>query len=161
MHLSLLRSPLGRALLAAIVALAAVVVVRQARDGAGEPPPPPIVAEAWSRPTPPGIDVTAVYLELHADGDDALVGVAVDPAFADAVGIHRNTIDDAGRSSMEHLERIELPAGETVALTPAGALHLMVEGLAVPLVDGDRFELTFTFVGAGEVPATVVVTAGR
>lgn len=156
--MSLLRSPIGRALLAAIIALVAVVVVRQARDGGG-PPPAVSVGAAWSRPTPPGIDVTAVYLELRATDGDTLVGVAVDPTLAAGADVHRNVIDAQGRSSMELVDRLELPPGETVALTPAGALHLMVEGLTEPLVDGDRFELTFTLARAGDIPATVVVTA--
>lgn len=155
--MTLLRSPIGRALLTALVAFAAMTVVRQVREP-DTPPSPVVIDDAWSRPTPPGVDVTAVYLELRAIDGDTLVGVAVDSAVAAAVGVHRNLVAADGQTSMEHVDRLELPAGATVALTPAGELHLMVEGLTRPLVEDDRFELTFTFAAAGDLAATVTVS---
>lgn len=155
--MTLLRSPIGRALLTALVAFAAMTVVRQVREP-DTPPSPVVIDDAWSRPTPPGVDVTAVYLELRAIDGDTLVGVAVDSAVAAAVGVHRNLVAADGQTSMEHVDRLTLPAGETVAMTPAGELHLMVEGLAAPLADGDHFDLIFTFATAGEIPTTVTVT---
>lgn len=154
--MTFLRGPMGRALVGAIVALLAVIVANQVRDE-----PAITVRAPWSRPTPPGVDVTAVYLELRSVVDDSLVGIGVDPAVARSASVHRNVVDAGGRVSMERVDQLALPAGERVVLAPAGALHLMVEGLADPLDDGDRFELVLSFARAGEISADVVVSADR
>jgi len=45
---------------------------------------------------------------------------------------------------MRRLERIEIPAGETLSLEPGG-LHLMLIGLKEDLQPGGQVDLTLTF----------------
>ncbi len=57
---------------------------------------------------------------------------------------------------MRQVERIALPAGETVALEPGG-YHVMLLDLAAPLEIGDTFELTLDFETAPDQVVTVEV----
>jgi copper(I)-binding protein len=59
-----------------------------------------------------------------------------------------------GMMTMRPVERIDVPAGETVALEPGG-YHVMLLDLAAPLEVGATVEVTLTFESAG----TQVVTA--
>ena len=107
-----------------------------------------VVSDAWSRPTPAGTTTNAVYMRLQADNDDALVAVSVDPSVASMAMAHETATDDE-MMSMDHAMAIELPADDEVAFEPGG-LHVMLEGLAAPLVDGDTFSLTLDFVQADD-----------
>ena len=57
---------------------------------------------------------------------------------------------------MRQVERIALPAGETVAPEPGG-YHVMLLDLAAPLEIGDTFELTLDFETAPDQVVTVEV----
>lgn len=114
-----------------------------------------VVSDAWSRPTPAGTTTSAVYMTLRADHDDALVAIAVDPAVASVAMAHETATDDE-MMSMDHAMAIELPADDDVEFEPGG-LHVMLEGLAAPLVDGDGFALTLDFVQADDVVVDVSV----
>ncbi len=74
------------------------------------------------------------------DEDDRLVAVRAD---FPKVQLH-TTIEEDGVARMMHLEAIEVPAGEIVALRPGG-YHVMFMGLG-----GDAFEV------GEEIPATLV-----
>jgi copper(I)-binding protein len=51
---------------------------------------------------------------------------------------------DGGVMKMKAIERLPLPAGQTVALKPGG-YHVMLMGLAQPLNAGDSIPVTLTF----------------
>jgi copper(I)-binding protein len=53
-----------------------------------------------------------------------------------------------GMMTMQPVDRIEVPAGETVSLEPGG-YHIMLLALADPLEVGATVELTLTFEVAG------------
>ena len=57
---------------------------------------------------------------------------------------------------MRQVDAVDIPAGETVAMGPGG-YHIMMMGLAKPLVEGQSFPLTLTFEHAGTVEATVTI----
>lgn len=84
----------------------------------------------------------AGYLTVTNTGTTADRLMAVEAAFP-RVMIHTTTMED-GVASMSHVEAVDIPAGETVALAPGG-FHVMFMGL-----DGDPFEVGET------VPATLV-----
>lgn len=175
------------------------------------------VADQWSRSTAPTQENGAVYMNLTAAADDALVGASVDASIAAVVEIHETVpaseagpdampmggsmeeeesmegdstittammddstttamMDDSSTTAMggegddmggegggmaegmvmQPVERIELPAGETVSLEPGG-YHIMLLQLAEPLVAGDTFDVTLTFENAPEQTVTVEV----
>jgi len=59
---------------------------------------------------------------------------------------------------MRAVEGIEVPAGKRVVLAPKGT-HIMLMGLAKPLVAGESFPLELRFAKAGELGVTVIVRA--
>jgi hypothetical protein len=116
------------------------------------------VADAWVRPST-GLDVpSAAYLTI-ANGtaqDDALLSVST-PA-ARSPEIHQTSADESGMMAMHPVDRIEVPAGQTVKLQPGG-FHIMLIDLTGELVVGSTIDLTLTFENAGEVKVSAVVRA--
>ncbi len=99
--------------------------------------------EAYARALPPGQPNSAVFLRLTNEGasDRALVGAA--SRVCDVVELHTHRMED-GMMRMRRIDRIPLPAGETVALEPGG-LHIMLIGLHEPLRAGDSVPLELVF----------------
>jgi hypothetical protein len=112
----------------------------------------------------------AAYMDLTASEDDALLSASVDPSIAGTVEVHEvvpvdsmsddtmsdDTMEGMGEMTMQPVERIDLPAGETVSLAPGG-YHIMLLDLAAPLEVGQTFDITLTFENAGEEAVTVEV----
>lgn len=114
------------------------------------------VTDAWIREPPPGANAAA-YLTLANKGSESRTLVAVRSSACPRIELHRSVVrDDVAR--MEHVEAIELPAGEAVALSPEG-LHLMMIG-AKDLKDGDRVEFTLEFSDGKTVTTAAVVRRG-
>jgi len=107
----------------------------------------PVVTDAWARATPPGSDVAAVYLTLHGGAAaDRLAGASTPRATM----THLHSMEYAGgMATMRTVDGVEVPAGKTVTLAPHG-LHLMLMGVAKPLVTGERFPVTLHFVKGGD-----------
>jgi copper(I)-binding protein len=57
---------------------------------------------------------------------------------------------------MRPLTAIDIPAGQTVTLSPGGT-HIMLLGLTQPLREGQSFPLTLSFDHAGQREVTVVI----
>lgn len=62
----------------------------------------------------------------------------------------------SGMMTMRQVDKIEIPANETVALEPGG-LHIMLLDMQKTLAVGDTVEVTLEFANAGEVTATAEV----
>ena len=118
------------------------------------------VSRAWARATPGGAQAAAAYLTLESASGDRLVGVTT-PA-AQKAELHSMTMDN-GVMKMRAVDSVELPAGQPVTLKPGG-YHIMLTGLAKPLVEGQSFAVTLTFAKAGkrdvEVPVQKVGAMG-
>jgi hypothetical protein len=116
----------------------------------------PTVSQAWARATAPGVDVGAVYLLIDGGAaDDSLVSASS----ARAGMVHLHTVEESGGvAKMRAVDGIEVPAGKRVVLAPKGT-HIMLMGLAKPLVAGETFPLELRFARAGELGITVVVRA--
>jgi copper(I)-binding protein len=115
------------------------------------------VSDAWSRPTPPGIAVGAVYLSIENAGAVADRLLAASSPMAAAVEFHRS-VKAGGVVSMRAVSFIECPAGAVVKISPGG-LHIMLTGLKRPLVLGSSYPITLQFRDAGSVSVTVSVQA--
>lgn len=66
------------------------------------------------------------------------------------------TMAGMGAMTMQPIESLELPAGETVVLEPGG-YHIMLIDLVAPLESGEEIEVTLTFENGGERTITVPV----
>ena len=100
------------------------------------------IAEPWARATPGAASNGAIYLSLTNNGADTAIIAAASPA-AKAAALHGHEMD-GDMMRMRALESVALPAGETETFAPGG-LHIMLMGLAAPLVEGESLSLTLTF----------------
>lgn len=90
------------------------------------------------------------YMAITNDGTeaDALIGARSD--LANQTMIHTTEHGADGVARMMHLDRLEIPAGETVLLEKGG-LHVMFMGLTSIPQAGDMVKTTLIFEKAGEV----------
>lgn len=112
------------------------------------------IVDAWSRPTPPGIDVGVAYFTIRNAGKgDRLLRVS--SPVAGRAELHVSATKD-GVVKMEGLSSVEVGSGTPVAFEPGGR-HIMLMGLKRPLKEGDTFPLTLTFANAGQIRTSVRV----
>lgn len=107
----------------------------------------------WARPTTGSTGAAYFTITNTGTADDALL--RAEAAVAPKVQIHTMTMDGMVMR-MRELDRLALPAGQTVAAAPGG-IHIMLIGLKAPLVRGDTFSMTLVFEKAGSVDVTVDV----
>jgi copper(I)-binding protein len=146
-----MRLPSAQSLL--ILLSTVVITVALAACGGGgseDKPPAPTVADAWIR-VPASAELPgAGYLTLTSTADVADFLIAARSPISADIELHQTTEDASGAMGMEPVDRIEIPAGGTVALEPGG-YHLMLLGLTELPVIGDTVEVTLVFEEAGNV----------
>jgi copper(I)-binding protein len=80
--------------------------------------------DAWVRPLPPGMKMTAAFGTFRNPGPEAIELVSFSsPVFGD-VSLHRTELVD-GVSKMRGVKALIVPAGDAVELAPGG-YHLML-----------------------------------
>ena len=122
-----------------VVAFLLVAVVGCAKEYTGDPI---VVRDAWIREPPPR-SPAAGYLVLENRGGDPVELVAVATEAAKRAEIHVMEYKD-DRMTMRQVAKLQVLAGEEVALKPGGT-HLMLMELRQPLRDGDEVELVLRF----------------
>jgi copper(I)-binding protein len=115
----------------------AALVLMLVSDTAAAAAEPVKISHPWVRATVPGQSVAGAYMELTSNVPAALI--AAESPVARKIEPHAMTLD-AGVMKMRAVERIELPANETVILKPGG-LHLMLVDIKRELKAGDRVPL--------------------
>jgi periplasmic copper chaperone A len=113
------------------------------------------ISNAWARPGFVG-GTSAIYFVIENSGeqDDSLH--SAESTVATSVELHESMMDSSGTMSMHEQHSISVPAKDQIAFQPGG-LHVMLIDLTQELNVGDRFNLTLTFEGAGQVPVDVEV----
>lgn len=138
--------PLPLLLVLALLAPGAAVAA-DAKAGALE------IHHPWARPTTGGTGAAYFTITNTGTADDALL--RIETSAAPKAQIHTMTMDGMVMR-MRELDRLALPAGQTVAAAPGG-IHIMLIGLKAPLVRGDTFSMKLVFEKAGSVDVTVDV----
>jgi copper(I)-binding protein len=101
------------------------------------------VNDARARAMPKVAPASGAFLTLtNNDSVDHAVVAAECPSVK-AAELHTH-IHDGGVMRMRRIERIDLPAGQTVTLQPGG-LHIMLIGLQQDLTAGAQLPLTLVF----------------
>jgi copper(I)-binding protein len=113
------------------------------------------IGNPWARPSTG--KTGAAYFTLRNSGATADALTAVEADVAGKVQIHDTTMDGMVMR-MRRLDKLSLPAGETVKVAPGG-VHIMLIGLKTPLKAGDSFPLKLVFEKAGSIDVTVQVQA--
>ena len=139
-----------------VLAISLVLVLAACSQGAGASSAVgPTVAGAWARAAAAGGESAAYFTLTNPGGPtDALVS-ATSPA-ADMADLHETSIDGAGTSAMKPVDRVEIPAGDTVEFKP-GSYHIMLMGLSKDLTVGGTVELDLVFEHAGNVVVTAEI----
>ena len=114
------------------------------------------IAHPMAPETPPMARSAAGYLSITNDGTEADTLVAIESDLSPA-SVHRSEIVD-GIATMSPVDRLAIPAGETVTLEPGG-LHVMFMGLQEPLAAEDRIPATLVFERAGPVDVVFNIEA--
>jgi periplasmic copper chaperone A len=107
----------------------------------------------WARATPGRAENGAAYLTIVSPTTDRLT--AASSPVAKKVELHTMSME-GGVMRMRPLAAIDIPAGQTVTLSPGG-MHIMLLGLTQPLRQGQSFPLTLSFDHAGSRQVTVAV----
>jgi len=101
------------------------------------------VEGAYARAMPPGQPNSAAFMVLHNTGSATHALVAAESPVAKVVELHTHTMD-GGMMRMRQVDKIELPAGQSVQLQPGG-LHVMLIGLNHPLAPQEQVPLTLIY----------------
>jgi copper(I)-binding protein len=106
-----------------------------------------------ARATPGQAQIGAAYLTIISPTTDRLT--AASSPVAKKAELHAMSME-GGVMRMRPLTAIDIPAGQTVTLSPGGT-HIMLLGLTQPLREGQSFPLTLSFDHAGPRQVTVVI----
>lgn len=116
----------------------------------------PVATDAWVRlPAIPGRPAAA-YATLTGGATDAEVTAITTPAAA-RTELHRSMAGMNGMASMHPVDRLPLPAGQSISLAPGG-MHVMLFDLAGGLRPGGRTTIAFRLGNGAQVttPARLV-----
>jgi copper(I)-binding protein len=113
------------------------------------------VGDPYARAVPPGQPNSAVFMSLENQTGTPRALVGAESAVSEIVELHTH-VEEGGMMRMRRIEKIEVPAGETVTLKPGG-LHVMLIGLKQPLEPGDAVDLTLIFEDGSRMPVQAPV----
>lgn len=123
----------------ALVALSVCPAISQAADV--------VVTEAWVRATVPAQKSTGAFLNIVSPEDAALVSAST--PVAGLTELHTMSMS-LGIMRMRRIDKVPLPANETVSLQPGGN-HIMLMQLNKPLTTGEFVPMTLRIESGGKV----------
>ena len=106
------------------------------------------VSDPYARAVPPGQPNSAVFMTLVNSSKENRALVAAETPSAGVVELHTH-INEGGMMKMRKVDKIEIPAGQTVTLKPGG-LHVMLIGLKEPLEPGKEVHMNLIFDKGGK-----------
>lgn len=151
-----------RSFLRAAAAIVLFATPAFAHNGVVHNAPPPVsvgsleIFGAFSRATLPNAPVGGGFLTIVNSGAEADRLVSVSSTVASDVQLHEMTMEGSVMKMRPLDDGIEIPAGETITLSPGG-LHIMFMGLNQAFVEGETIPVTLTFEKAGAVEVTLIV----
>jgi copper(I)-binding protein len=119
------------------------------------------IADAWARPTIGQGRMSAVYMKIANQGDQADRLTGAHSPKAKSVELHQTTMTADGVMQMREVEDgLPIEAGGALLLEPGGT-HFMLVGLETALNAGEELMLTLEFANAGAVDVVVPVSTGE
>lgn len=116
-----------------------------------------VISDSYAFATAPTAKMGAMFMTLRNAGQKPVKIMGASSPVAGRVEMHDNMVDADGVMQMRLVPFIEIKAGETLTLKPAG-LHLMLLDLPGPLVVGQRAPLSLQLEGGSEISTLVTVT---
>jgi len=116
------------------------------------------IGHPWARATPAGAKVAGAFLSVENKSDmpDRLIQVSIEGA--KTTEIHQMLMEDGMMKMRPMANGLDVPAGTKTELKP-GSYHLMLMGLAAPLVEGQKIKGVLTFEKAGTIEVEFKVEA--
>jgi copper(I)-binding protein len=101
------------------------------------------VTDAYVNAPPPSATSAAAYMTLINQSGRPIILSGVTSLAARKAMLHRSEVKN-GMMMMHHINKLEIPAGGKVALSPGG-LHIMLNQLKQSLKPGEHISLTLMF----------------
>ncbi|MPZ47437.1 MAG: copper chaperone PCu(A)C [Betaproteobacteria bacterium] len=106
------------------------------------------LSDGWIRLLPAGVPAAGYFALRNAGRAPAQLVAATSPAFGEVM-LHKST-EEKGRSTMVHLDKVEVPAGGEVVFKP-GSYHLMLIKPTRALRIGEKVSVTFEFANGEKI----------
>jgi periplasmic copper chaperone A len=90
------------------------------------------------------------FMAITNNGTEPEKLIGIETGIAAKAEVHESKVDASGVGTMEHVDVVEIPAGETVNLEH-GSYHIMLMGLTGPLIEGEMHKAVLIFERAGRV----------
>lgn len=107
------------------------------------------ISGAYVRAVPPGMPNSAAFMEIRNGSAEDRAVVGAESSVSEVAELHTH-INDNGMMRMRQIDRIDLPAGETVVLQPGG-LHVMLIGLKRQIKPDDQVRITLKLEDGSEL----------
>ena len=114
--------------------------------------------DLWGRPSPASAANTAFYVTIRNNGSELETLVAAEIDICDQTELHQSTLDENSIMSMQHVEKIEIPPGETIHLEPGG-LHIMCLDRLANLEPGELVPIRLQFATYGQLAVEAEIRA--
>ena len=114
-----------------------------------------VISDSWARATPGRVRNGVAFVTIQNRGRHADRLIAVSTPAAARAAFHTHVIK-AGVMKMRSVAAVKVAADAITAMKPGG-FHIMLMGLAAPLVESESFPLTLTFERAGTLTLEVTV----
>jgi copper(I)-binding protein len=112
------------------------------------------VTDAWIRYLPADLPAAGYFTLRNGTGAPITLEGAQSDAFAHVM-MHR-TVQEGATSTMQHVDRLTLAAGETVVFAPGG-YHLMLMEAKAHIAPADRVTLVLQFADGFRLPVSFLV----
>lgn len=99
--------------------------------------------DIWISEAPPTVSILAGYLNIQNNSNETITLVSASSPNFSRIEIHRSVMQGE-MVSMEKQDSLDIPAGETVKLSPGG-YHLMLFNPGKPLRSGDTAIINLSF----------------
>jgi copper(I)-binding protein len=113
------------------------------------------ISGSYARAVPPGQTNSAAFMEITNASPETHALVGAESSVSTVAELHTHTMEN-GMMKMRRVDRIDLPAGNTVRLEPGG-LHVMLIGLDRQLTPGEELDLTLIFEDHSQTRLTLPV----
>jgi len=114
-----------------------------------------VIADPWAPPTLGRQRIGVVYFSVRNSGAGADRLLGVDLPQGGQARIHTSQVQD-GVMRMRPIDAAAIPAGDELVLKPGG-MHVMLNELPGPLIEGGQLKLILRFEKAGPVDVEAVI----
>ena len=115
------------------------------------------ITDIWARKSMSPNNNSAAYMKINNPTAEQITIIGASASqIANNVELHKSFVDEKGVSRMTSIDKIVVPAGSSIELTP-GAIHIMLFDLKKTLSEGDKFNITIKIEGKDPIVLETLV----